>query len=88
MKPAAIVDKIIEIALDLVVPGRGAGETNWYVTFILMHLVVLEGPFGYCKSLESTCIQPFSLNLVFLFLYYQVATWLETTRTNSGTYKS
>ena len=31
VKPAVIVDKVIELFLDLVVPGRGAGETNWYV---------------------------------------------------------
>lgn len=28
-KPAAIVDEIIKIWLDIVTPGRGAGESNW-----------------------------------------------------------
>ena len=32
VKPAAIVDKVIEFFLDVVVPGRGAGESTWYVT--------------------------------------------------------
>jgi len=30
VKPAAIVDKIVEIALDILVPGKGAGESNWW----------------------------------------------------------
>jgi hypothetical protein len=29
IKPAVIVDKIIEAAVDVLVPGRGAGEGNW-----------------------------------------------------------
>ena len=29
VKPAVIVDKIIELALDLVVPGRGNGDSSW-----------------------------------------------------------
>ncbi len=29
IKPAVIVDKIIEAAVDILVPGRGAGEGNW-----------------------------------------------------------
>ena len=28
-QPAAIVDEIIRIWLDIVTPGRGAGESNW-----------------------------------------------------------
>lgn len=34
VKPAKIVDKIIELFLDIVTPGRGAGETSWYVNFL------------------------------------------------------
>ncbi|KAL7441331.1 hypothetical protein ACHAXH_005789 [Discostella pseudostelligera] len=30
IKPAVIVDKIIEAAVDVLVPGRGAGEGNWF----------------------------------------------------------
>ncbi|GKY98195.1 hypothetical protein MPSEU_000777300 [Mayamaea pseudoterrestris] len=30
IKPAQVVDKVIEIWLDLVTPGRGAGERNWF----------------------------------------------------------
>jgi len=30
IKPAAIVDKIVEAAIDVLVPGRGAGESNWW----------------------------------------------------------
>jgi hypothetical protein len=29
VKPAQIVDKLVEIAVDILVPGRGAGEGNW-----------------------------------------------------------
>eukprot|EP00956_Cyclotella_meneghiniana_P015658 scaffold24111_cov87-Cyclotella_meneghiniana.AAC.2 len=29
VKPAQVVDKIVEIAVDILVPGRGAGEGNW-----------------------------------------------------------
>ncbi|KAL7539787.1 hypothetical protein ACHAXR_009608 [Thalassiosira sp. AJA248-18] len=29
-KPAVIVDKIVEAVVDVVVPGRGAGESNWF----------------------------------------------------------
>eukprot|EP00934_Nitzschia_sp_Nitz4_P003905 Nitzschia sp. Nitz4//scaffold30_size153850//65137//65998//NITZ4_002775-RB/size153850-exonerate_est2genome-gene-0.20-mRNA-1//-1//CDS//3329547255//3895//frame0 len=29
VNPAQIVDQMIELFLDIVVPGRGAGETNW-----------------------------------------------------------
>lgn len=29
VKPAVIVDKIVEAAVDILVPGRGAGESNW-----------------------------------------------------------
>lgn len=29
VKPAVIVDKCIEFVLDLMIPGRGAGESNW-----------------------------------------------------------
>jgi hypothetical protein len=29
VKPAQIVDKCIQVFLDLFVPGRGAGESNW-----------------------------------------------------------
>jgi hypothetical protein len=29
VKPAVIVDKAIELFLDVVVPGRGAGVSNW-----------------------------------------------------------
>lgn len=32
IKPSQIVDKAIEIFLDLVVPGRGAGESNWWMS--------------------------------------------------------
>lgn len=31
IKPAKIVDKAIEIILDIIVPGKGAGVSNWYV---------------------------------------------------------
>ena len=31
IKPAVIVDKIIKFWLDLNTPGRGAGESDWYV---------------------------------------------------------
>ncbi|KAL7517017.1 hypothetical protein ACHAWX_001976 [Stephanocyclus meneghinianus] len=31
VKPAQIVDKLVEIAVDIMVPGRGAGEGNWRV---------------------------------------------------------
>eukprot|EP00429_Kryptoperidinium_foliaceum_P068059 CAMPEP_0176063044 /NCGR_PEP_ID=MMETSP0120_2-20121206/31440_1 /TAXON_ID=160619 /ORGANISM="Kryptoperidinium foliaceum, Strain CCMP 1326" /LENGTH=114 /DNA_ID=CAMNT_0017396613 /DNA_START=149 /DNA_END=493 /DNA_ORIENTATION=+ len=31
VKPAAIVDKAIELFLDVVVPGRGAGEGSWWM---------------------------------------------------------
>jgi len=30
IQPAVIVDKIIEAAVDILVPGRGAGESNWF----------------------------------------------------------
>lgn len=30
VKPAQIVDKAIEIVLDLFTPGRGAGESSWF----------------------------------------------------------
>jgi hypothetical protein len=29
VKPAKIVDKAIAFWLDIVTPGRGAGESNW-----------------------------------------------------------
>ena len=29
VKPAAIVDTIVEAVVDILVPGRGAGESNW-----------------------------------------------------------
>ncbi|KAL7464365.1 hypothetical protein ACHAXS_004695 [Conticribra weissflogii] len=29
IKPALIVDKIVAVAIDVLVPGRGAGESNW-----------------------------------------------------------
>ncbi|KAL7474981.1 hypothetical protein ACHAW6_000917 [Cyclotella cf. meneghiniana] len=31
VKPAQIVDKLVEIAVDIMVPGRGAGEGNWFM---------------------------------------------------------
>jgi hypothetical protein len=31
VKPAKIVDKAIAFWLDIVTPGRGAGESNWWV---------------------------------------------------------
>jgi hypothetical protein len=31
VKPAAIVDKLIEIWIDLVTPGRGTGENRWWM---------------------------------------------------------
>jgi hypothetical protein len=31
VKPTQIVDKAIEIFLDIMVPGRGAGQSTWYV---------------------------------------------------------
>eukprot|EP01082_Thalassiosira_pseudonana_P006280 g5898.t1 g5898 contig20:391643-392433(-) len=31
VKPAVIVDKLIEIAVDIIVPGRGAGESNLFM---------------------------------------------------------
>lgn len=31
VKPAAIVDKLISFWIDIVTPGRGAGEANWCV---------------------------------------------------------
>lgn len=46
MKPAVVVDKIIEIALDLLVPGRGAGESNWYVFGALLQSTLL---YCYCN---------------------------------------
>lgn len=30
VKPAAIVDKLVEIAIDFLLPGKGAGESNWW----------------------------------------------------------
>jgi len=30
VKPSAIIDKLIEITLDVLVPGRGAGGSNWW----------------------------------------------------------
>ena len=30
IKPAIVVDKIIEAVVDVVVPGRGAGESTWF----------------------------------------------------------
>ena len=30
VKPAAIVDTIVEAVVDILVPGRGAGESNWW----------------------------------------------------------
>lgn len=38
VKPGAIVDKAIEFFLDIVVPGRGAGEQNWYVRWAIFYL--------------------------------------------------
>ncbi|KAL7550869.1 hypothetical protein ACHAWF_014075 [Thalassiosira exigua] len=29
VRPATFVDKIIQSAVDVLVPGRGAGESNW-----------------------------------------------------------
>ena len=29
IKPAVIVDKLIEAVVDVLVPGKGAGESNW-----------------------------------------------------------
>ncbi|CAJ1953380.1 unnamed protein product [Cylindrotheca closterium] len=29
VKPAQVVDKVIELFLDIVTPGRGAGENSW-----------------------------------------------------------
>jgi hypothetical protein len=29
IKPAVVVDKLIALAVDVIVPGRGAGESNW-----------------------------------------------------------
>jgi hypothetical protein len=29
VKPAAIIDSAIQFFLDIVVPGRGAGENSW-----------------------------------------------------------
>ena len=31
MNPAEIVDKAIELFLDIVTPGRGAGEKSWFM---------------------------------------------------------
>ena len=31
IKPAILVDKLIEIAVDVIVPGRGIGESNWFM---------------------------------------------------------
>lgn len=31
MKPAEIVDKAIEFFIDVVTPGRGAGENSWFM---------------------------------------------------------
>jgi len=31
VRPAAIVDKIIEVWVDLIVPGRGMGERTWWM---------------------------------------------------------
>lgn len=41
VKPAAMVDKAIQLFLDIVVPGRGAGENQWYGD---------EYPVSECKS--------------------------------------
>mmetsp|Transcript_4416 Transcript_4416/g.9547 ORF Transcript_4416/g.9547 Transcript_4416/m.9547 type:complete len:117 (+) Transcript_4416:92-442(+) len=30
IKPAVVVDKIVETVVDILVPGRGAGESNWF----------------------------------------------------------
>mmetsp|Transcript_855 Transcript_855/g.1154 ORF Transcript_855/g.1154 Transcript_855/m.1154 type:complete len:121 (+) Transcript_855:99-461(+) len=30
IKPAVIVDKLIEAVVDVLVPGKGAGESNWF----------------------------------------------------------
>lgn len=30
IKPAVIVDKLIEALVDVIVPGKGAGESNWF----------------------------------------------------------
>mmetsp|Transcript_30867 Transcript_30867/g.55934 ORF Transcript_30867/g.55934 Transcript_30867/m.55934 type:complete len:117 (+) Transcript_30867:90-440(+) len=30
IKPAVIVDTIVEAVIDVLVPGRGAGESNWF----------------------------------------------------------
>jgi len=31
IRPAEVVDKIIDICLDVLVPGRGTGENNWWM---------------------------------------------------------
>uniref|UniRef100_A0A7S2MVT6 Uncharacterized protein n=2 Tax=Helicotheca tamesis TaxID=374047 RepID=A0A7S2MVT6_9STRA len=31
VKPAEIVDKLISLIIDIVTPGRGAGESNWWM---------------------------------------------------------
>mmetsp|Transcript_15526 Transcript_15526/g.24134 ORF Transcript_15526/g.24134 Transcript_15526/m.24134 type:complete len:119 (-) Transcript_15526:314-670(-) len=31
VEPAKVVDKIIEIVVDVLTPGRGAGESNWWM---------------------------------------------------------
>jgi hypothetical protein len=57
VKPAAIVDKVVEIFLDIVVPGRGAGENNWYVGNFRSRFF---GNFGVTLTFfncSSTCIQ-------------------------------
>lgn len=30
IKPASVVDKIVEAIVDTIVPGRGLGESNWF----------------------------------------------------------
>jgi hypothetical protein len=36
VNPTTIVDQVIQFWVNLVVPGRGAGATNWYVPFVLV----------------------------------------------------
>ena len=31
IQPAVVVDKLVHFAVDIIVPGRGMGESNWFM---------------------------------------------------------
>ena len=57
VKPAVIVDKLVQFWVDLSTPGRGAGESSWYVCMYVCMYVVMEwtGMHAQCKQMDPSC---------------------------------